>query len=255
MKKTFLAILILVSLLITLWICLITFYSYSAEKSYKLKEYITAQKSWNKLLILSGNSKNVRFNLGVANYRLGNFSSAQNDFKIAALSREFNLQQQSLYNRGNTLVKLAELSTNKRGDVAESLYNDALKCYNHALLLNPQNIDIITNRSIANSALKHLQLNTKNHQSDVEKSEKKEVDVSQNSDSKKTPQSTLSTSKSLHGGQSTDNNQEGGTSSRQKMSTDQVERLLNEKRGGSILPSAIKAGTGSNSLIQPAKNW
>ncbi len=81
----------------------------SALREYKSGDYTNALQEFERLA--QGNTNDLRlvFNAGAAAYRATNFDTALNAFQAATLSPDLKLQQQALYNLGNTLYRLGEL--------------------------------------------------------------------------------------------------------------------------------------------------
>ncbi|MGA0409570.1 MAG: tetratricopeptide repeat protein, partial [Limisphaerales bacterium] len=83
----------------------------SAREASQLMEqgrYEEAMEAFQSLSSQNPKDQRYAYNAGVAAYRAGLFEEAQDFFDVASLSQDLNLQQQSFYNRGNSLFKEGE---------------------------------------------------------------------------------------------------------------------------------------------------
>ena len=81
----------------------------SALHDYHAGNFTNALAEFTRLAEVKTNDLRFFFNAGAAAYRATNFDAATNDFQAATLAPDIKLQQQALYNLGNTLYRLGEL--------------------------------------------------------------------------------------------------------------------------------------------------
>ena len=80
----------------------------TAMHAYNHGNYTNALQEFERLAQTDTNDLRLVFNAGAAAYRMTNYDEALNDFQLAALSPDLNLQQWAYYNLGNTLYRLGE---------------------------------------------------------------------------------------------------------------------------------------------------
>ena len=97
---------------------------------------------------MNTNDLRLVFNAGAAAYRATNYDEALNNFQMATLSPDLNLQQQAYYNLGNTLYRLGEIKfepdTEGLDAIAER-WQQAVRNYEHAAELNTNDADVAYN--------------------------------------------------------------------------------------------------------------
>jgi Ca-activated chloride channel family protein len=108
--------------------------------------------SWILLLAVAVNWP-VRYNDGVTAYRSNDFSSAASAFEQATASPDHAVQQRAHYNLGNTCYRLGEAQPPQ----AQQLWQRAVKSYDSALALDPNDADAKFNRDFVKKKLEELQ--------------------------------------------------------------------------------------------------
>jgi Ca-activated chloride channel family protein len=119
----------------------------------------------------------VGYNNGVTAYRSNDFTSASTAFEQATASTDRTLQQRAYYNLGNTAYRLGEADPTK----AQALWERAVKDYETALALAPNDADAKFNRDFVKKKLEELkkqqqqqqQQNKQNQQNQQNKQEQK----------------------------------------------------------------------------------
>ncbi|HUK81802.1 MAG TPA: hypothetical protein VLZ12_04135 [Verrucomicrobiae bacterium] len=94
----------------------------------------------------------VGYNNGVTAYRSNDFSSASSAFEQATASPDRMLQQRAYYNLGNAAYRLGEADPAK----AQPLWERAVKSYETALALEPNDADAKFNRDFVKKRLEEL---------------------------------------------------------------------------------------------------
>lgn len=93
-----------------------------------------------------------RYNAGVTAYQSNDFTQAATAFENTAASTDRALQERALYNLGNTNYRLGQT----RPAQAQQLWQRALKHYESALALNPQDADAKFNQEFVKKKLEEL---------------------------------------------------------------------------------------------------
>jgi len=223
-----------------------------AERRFQANDYSGARDEWNLALKLHSGDIASRFNRGVAQYRLGNYAAARDDFSAAGDSSDRQLRQQALYNQGNSLVRLAE----QNAAAAEKLYQSALDCYRKALTLKPEDRDARANLAIADAARSAMLAAQGSRLPDAR--HPPGTDAKTDSEQRRTAEKKddfKSAKANGKNGQTTDDDQSENGHKRKTMGREQAERLLNEKWGQEALPSSILATPGGKSAAPPLQDW
>lgn len=120
----------------------------SAMREFNQGNYTNALQEFQRLAQTDTNDLRLVFNAGTAAYRMTNYDEALNDFQLATLSPDLNLQQRAYYNLGNTLYRLGEAQfapdTEGLNAIGER-WQQAVKNYEHAAELNTNDVDAAYN--------------------------------------------------------------------------------------------------------------
>ena len=120
----------------------------SAMRAYQTGDYTNALQEFERLAQTDTNDLRLVFNAGAAAYRMTNYDEALNDFQLATLSPDLNLQQRAYYNLGNTLYRLgeAQFEPDTEGlNAVEERWGQAVKNYEHAAELSTNDADVAYN--------------------------------------------------------------------------------------------------------------
>lgn len=229
-----------------------------AERRFQAKDYAGARDEWNLAQKLRSGDLTSRFNRGVAHYRLGNYAAARDDFSSAGKSSDRQLQQQALYNQGNSLVRLAEQNAASNAATAGKLYQSALDCYRKAVALKPDDRDAQANLTIADAARSAILAAQGSRRPDARRpgtEAKTESPASEQRSTGEKQEYYKSAKTNGKKGQAADDDQSKNGRKRKTMGREQAERLLNEKRGQEALPSSILATPGGKSVAPPLQDW
>ena len=126
----------------------------SAQREYESRRYTEAQKEYERLLAKKPADDRLQYNAGTAAFRADDFENAARHFNTAKTSRDLQLQQRAFYNLGNTLYRKGENSTEP--DEKTSSWEDAIKNFDGALKLAPQDKDAEFNRNLVQQRLEEL---------------------------------------------------------------------------------------------------
>ena len=119
------------------------------------------------LMLAAAVSWPVQYNTGVTAYRSNDYSSAATTFEQATASPDRALQQRALYNLGNTAYRLGAADPTK----AQPLWERALKNYETALALNPQDEDAKFNHEFVKKKLEELKKQQEQQQQQQQKNQ------------------------------------------------------------------------------------
>ncbi len=118
-----------------------------------------------------------QYNAGVAAYRSNDFARAATAFEQATASPDRTLQQRAFYNLGNTAYRLGQSDPTK----AQPLWERAIKNYESALALEPNDADAKYNLEFVKKKLEELkqqqqqqQQNQKNQNEQQQRQEQKQ---------------------------------------------------------------------------------
>lgn len=120
----------------------------SALREYHLGNYTNALQEFERLAQINTNDLRLAFNAGAAAYRATNYDEALNQFQLATLSPDLNLQQPAYYNLGDTLYRLGEMKFEPDAEglnTVEERWQQAVKNYEHAAELNTNDADVAYN--------------------------------------------------------------------------------------------------------------
>jgi hypothetical protein len=249
------SILLIIIVAAVFWHDLGSFFLQRAEQHYLAGNFSAARSDWHSALRLTNNEKTVRFNRGVGSYRLGEFKAALDDFSAAAVGSDPVIRYQSLYNQGNCLARLAEQVAASDRASAERLYDTALDRYRDALLLSPADHDIRSNQTEVAAARAAFLADVSAQQSKTKRPAASQSNTAPGGSKTADSRHALKTSAGRQSSQAASAQPDGAGSAKKGMGREQAERLLNEKRGQEVLPSAIKATAGGTAAAPPLKDW
>jgi Ca-activated chloride channel family protein len=130
--------------------------SADALHAYQAGNFTNALSEYQNLALQHTNDLRYVFNAGTAAYRATNYDEAFNDFKIVAAAPDLKLQQQALYNLGNTQYRMGELKFEPSSvslDNVESAWKEASQSYAHAVQLNTNDMDAVYNLNFVQQQL------------------------------------------------------------------------------------------------------
>jgi len=130
--------------------------SADALRAYRAGNFTNALAEYQNLAPQHTNDLRYVFNAGTAAYRATNYDEAFNDFKIVAAAPDLKLQQQALYNLGNTQYRMGELKFEPSSvslDNVESAWKEASQSYAHAVQLNTNDVDAVYNLNFVQQQL------------------------------------------------------------------------------------------------------
>jgi Ca-activated chloride channel family protein len=126
----------------------------SAQEAFAARDYVAASEFYAHAARIEPASAAIRFNMGVARYRSGNFEAAENAFRSAAeYSHNAQVKAKSLLGAGNAEYRMA-LTDPTKSSVAEM--ESAIASYTEALENDPKLEDAKHNLEIAKQKLEEM---------------------------------------------------------------------------------------------------
>jgi Ca-activated chloride channel family protein len=148
----------------------------SALKDYQKGNYPQALREYEKLLEREKDDPRLHFNAGAAAYRSRNFDEATKQFDAATATRDLQLQQRALFNRGNSLFRLGETTADPK--LKTDQWERSLKDFEIASKLNQKDADAKSNHEFVKRKLEEL----KQQQQQQQQGDKNNKDDKQNQD-------------------------------------------------------------------------
>jgi Ca-activated chloride channel family protein len=127
-----------------------------ALRDYNAGNFTNALQEFKQLAEVKTNDLRLVFNAGAAAYRATNYDEALKDFKTVTLAADLKLQQQALYNLGNTQYRLGELKFEPSTDglnAMEAAWKEAIQNYANAVELDKNDADAAANLAFVNRQL------------------------------------------------------------------------------------------------------
>src|SRR6185369_17043745 len=145
---------------------------------YKAGKYENALEEYERLAKRKPDDARLHFNTGTTAFRTGRYDEAERELSASLATTDWELQQKSYYNLGNTHYRRGEEESdaNKKKEHWES----AIRNYESALKLNAQDPDAKFNREFVKKKLEEL----KQQQEQQKKDDKNQSDQDKSQDSK-----------------------------------------------------------------------
>jgi len=142
----------------------------SAEEAYKKGDFVTAQREYSAEAQRSPKKPVLQFNAGTAAYRAGQFPEAAKAFQ-EAISRapsgdtaRLAEQEDAYYNLGNTLYRTGQKTEQSAPQQTMQTWTQAVKAYETALQLRPDDADSKFNRDFVKRKIQDLKQNQPQNQ-------------------------------------------------------------------------------------------
>lgn len=126
----------------------------TALKAYERGDYEAARTELQRLIAKGASDPRLHFNAGIAAYRLGQYEEAADEISTAILANEPTLQQGAYYNLGNTLFRMGDKAATPQEK--QERWEAAVKAYEGALTLDPEDKDAVHNRDVVKAKLEQL---------------------------------------------------------------------------------------------------
>jgi Ca-activated chloride channel family protein len=128
-----------------------------AEKDYKQGDYTGAEKEYSTAVQDQPKQPELQFNLGSAAYKARDYAKAADAFEATLKSTDVPLQQSAYYNLGNTQFRIGQESEKAKPEDAIKTWQQAVKSYDAALQIKPDDADAKFNRDLVQQKLQQLQ--------------------------------------------------------------------------------------------------
>ena len=224
-----------------------------AASLYARGDYAGAAGIWGAARRFPVINRTAAFNSGAARYRMGQFSSAAADFAAAADGAPPETAFRALHNQGNSLIHLA----GTRGAEREvQRYRAAAECYRRALKISPGSRATTENLRALERILAAGNEQPRHRPEQARASGERAA--RQASDSPETGGHAAAGAPppSRHQRSETDPGGSGdGVRRRIGLNRQDAERMLIDRRGVSLLPSAMAAGGGASRQQPVEKEW
>jgi Ca-activated chloride channel family protein len=130
----------------------------SAYKEYNQGKFDDALKEYERLAEQKTNDYRLHYNAGTAAYRAKELKSAVEHFSEALnapeIASDLKTQQQTFYNLGNTLYQMGAPMTDQAKQ--KEMWEHSVESYDHALQLNPKDVDAKNNMEFVKKRLEQL---------------------------------------------------------------------------------------------------
>jgi Ca-activated chloride channel homolog len=127
------------------------------NRQYAAGSFPTALESYGKASVEAPESAVVAFDLGCALFKSGDFAKAREAFERAAIKApDLPFESRCRYNVGNVDLRLAQRQRDSDPQKAADGYQQAIRHYQDAVRLDPQNADAAHNLEVARVLLKSL---------------------------------------------------------------------------------------------------
>lgn len=142
----------------------------SAARDYEKGDYAAAAKAYADAAKSDPNKPVLEYNLGAAAYRAGQYAQAAKAFQEAIAKapssgpNKLADQQDAYYNLGNALYRSGEKTAQAAPTDTLKQWNDAVKAYDTALQLRPDDADSKYNRDLVKRKIEELNKNQDNKQ-------------------------------------------------------------------------------------------
>jgi Ca-activated chloride channel homolog len=159
----------------------------SAQKSYELGKFKDSLADYEKLLARKTNDFRLNFNAGTAAYKARELARARKHFESTLGSPDLALQERAYYNLGNTMFQAGEAT--QEAEERQNAWETAIKNYEGALKLKPDDADAKNNLEFVRKKLEELKEEQSKQQSDKNQDDKnKDKDDKEKKDEKKQDQ-------------------------------------------------------------------
>lgn len=162
----------------------------------------------------------IYYNLGNSLYKSGDYNFAINALNNAIKTQDLELQQKAFYNLGNAYFRSGELSLQTNPKQTTELWESALKSYQNAIELNPQDAESHENLEFVKKKLEELQQqqqenknNENQNQQDKQNQQESENQQNQNNPENKNQNNSNNNSNNNQENKDNQENQESGNQS------------------------------------------
>jgi Ca-activated chloride channel family protein len=239
----------------------------SARQSRALREYNEgnyqgALDDYDRLLQSGKSDPRLHFNAGAAAYQSRDFDQAVKEFNQALDSQDLQLQQRAYYNLGNAYFRLGQHagaasqapqgvpSAGMDPQAIQKNWEEALKQYESALKLNPEDGDAKFNHDFVQKMIEQLKKQQQQQQNQDKSGNKQDQqnknNSGQNQDNKDQQQQQQQSQQSQQGNQNKNSQQQNSQSQNQQQQNQAAANKQNDQKKQSEAESADKKNQGKS---------
>jgi Ca-activated chloride channel family protein len=171
--------------LILILLCLFPFSAQAsparAYRDYKSGHFKDARNEYERLLERKPDDPVLNYNAGAASYKAGAYDAAVKQFSAASRAQDLNLQQSAYYNLGNANFRLGNEESDPQKKMG--IWQQALQNFESSLKLNPKDADATFNHDLVKQKLEELKKQQQQQQNQDQKKDDSK-DKQQNQDNK-----------------------------------------------------------------------
>jgi len=135
-----------------------------AQKLYDAGQYEAAGEKYRAAISKEPENARLHYNLGSTLYRTGQFEQAAETLEQSLNTDDVELQKDSFYNLGNTRYRLGESRLGANPEETISFWEQAMKDYQNALNLTPDDVDAQFNYEFVKKKLDELRNQQQNQE-------------------------------------------------------------------------------------------
>lgn len=128
----------------------------SAEKAYRKGDFAQARQEYAVYVARKPSDARLRFNLGAAAYKAGDFAAAARSFEEGLKTDQVPVQQEAYCSLGNTQYRIGQQAEKTNPQRTTRLWQQAVKSYDAALQIKPDDADAKFNRDLVKRKLEQL---------------------------------------------------------------------------------------------------
>lgn len=123
---------------------------------YQIGKFGSSKSAYSHALSEQPENGTLLFNHGAASYKAKNLDPAEASFRKALDSHDISLQNKAYYNLGNTIYKQGEATLNSDTSATIKKWEEALKAYDAAMKLNPEDEQAQSNYELVKKKIEIL---------------------------------------------------------------------------------------------------
>jgi Ca-activated chloride channel family protein len=127
-----------------------------AEQAYHQGDFARSQQEYAAAVLEEPDNAQLRFNTGAAAYKAGDFAAAADAFAQTIATGDVPVQQGAYYNLGNTQFRLGQATETENPEETIKTWEDAVKSYDAALEITPNDTAAKTNRALVQRKIDEL---------------------------------------------------------------------------------------------------
>jgi Ca-activated chloride channel family protein len=195
-----------------------------AQQLFAAGNYRAAAQAYASAADAAPQDARLRYDEGASYYRSGQFDRAAQAFEQAMSASDLALQQQSSYNLGNARYRLGQSDLQQDPQKTVSTWEDALKDYQNATDLNPNDSDARYNRDLLQKEIEELKKEIKQQQQQQQQQQNQQQQNQQSPQNQQNQQQQSSSQNQQQQNQSSQNQNQNNSQNQQQQSSQQQNR-------------------------------